>query len=639
MDAQSFLAEFGHIASAPDGLKRLRGMILLCAISGRLTNTSREGSASKIISQIGSSIEGEAKKRGLSWKKYHGDFSFKLPLGIPQTWGLAKLNEITLINMGQSPDSVDVSEILGYGLPFYQGKAEFGELYPSPKKWCNKPKKIAIKDDILISVRAPVGPTNLCLEESCIGRGIAAISPMRGVDKSFLLYVLRGLEKNIAALGVGSTFAAISLKDIQGIPVPVPSLEEQESIVTKINQLLALCDKLELLQQERRALCTKTREITLAELVGSKPMNELHESWNRTLASLSLLIDGPDAVEEIKAAIRELTVRGSLVETSDDSVDSFLQDIQSKKTGKRFAKLTESAEEFSLPNGWQWVLLEDLLAGSNSGWSPKCDPEPRSGDEWGVLKVSAVTWGTYMPQENKNLPRSLEARPEFEVKPGDFLLSRANTAELVARSVIVPDVSPPHLMMSDKIVRLEFIDERVKPWINLVNNSLWARQYYKANATGTSDSMRNVSRQVIHELAIPLPPLSLQTKLLEKLKLLESHCEQLTSQFTRANETARMFASAAVESITGIRTEEKEELKAPKTELISKLRIGINPNTKEQAPLAVILARHNGELLAKDLWQRYGGEIDAFYQQLKVEVGRGWILEPGVAELREVETA
>jgi len=91
------------------------------------------------------------------------------------------------------------------------------------------------------------------------------------------------------------------------------------------------------------------------------------------------------------------------------------------------------------------VLLEDLLAGSESGWSPKCDAEPRCTGEWGLLKVSAVTWGKFNPEENKRLPRSLDPRPECEVKPGDFMLSHANTAELVARSVIVPDTAIPIL--------------------------------------------------------------------------------------------------------------------------------------------------------------------------------------------------
>ena len=76
-------------------------------------------------------------------------------------------------------------------------------------------------------------------------------------------------------------------------------------------------------------------------------------------------------------------------------------------------------------------------------------------------------------------------------------------------------------------------------------------------------------------------------------------------------------------------------MKAPQTELIATLRLGKAPDIKAQAPLATILARHHGEMSAKDLWQRFGGDIDAFYAQLKIEVVHGWILEPAPAEVRE----
>ena len=77
-------------------------------------------------------------------------------------------------------------------------------------------------------------------------------------------------------------------------------------------------------------------------------------------------------------------------------------------------------------------------------------------------------------------------------------------------------------------------------------------------------------------------------------------------------------------------------MKAPQTELIAPLRLGAAPDIKAQAPLATILARHQNEMSAKDLWQRFGGEIDAFYAQLKTEVAHGWILEPDPAEMREM---
>ena len=91
---------------------------------------------------------------------------------------------------GQSPPGSSYNTE-GKGLPFFQGKAEFGELYPTAVKWCTEPSKIAQRDDILISVRAPVGPTNLCPEQACIGRGLAALRPRNGIPPRYILYALR----------------------------------------------------------------------------------------------------------------------------------------------------------------------------------------------------------------------------------------------------------------------------------------------------------------------------------------------------------------------------------------------------------------------------------------------------------------
>ena len=84
------------------------------------------------------------------------------------------LCELCTLIMGQSPDSKSYNKEKN-GIPFYQGNAYFGTDYPTPSVWCSEPKKIAIKDDILISVRAPIGDINIATEDCCIGRGLAAI--------------------------------------------------------------------------------------------------------------------------------------------------------------------------------------------------------------------------------------------------------------------------------------------------------------------------------------------------------------------------------------------------------------------------------------------------------------------------------
>ena len=93
---------------------------------------------------------------------------------IPQQWNDVKLKFFSSIIMGQSPDKDFVND-LGNGLPFFQGKSEFGNKYPVERKWCTEPTKIANSNDVLISVRAPVGDLNIATKKCCIGRGLSAI--------------------------------------------------------------------------------------------------------------------------------------------------------------------------------------------------------------------------------------------------------------------------------------------------------------------------------------------------------------------------------------------------------------------------------------------------------------------------------
>jgi len=146
--------------------------------------------------------------------------------------------------LGQSPPS-STYNTNRVGLPFYQGKKEFGDLYPTPKKYCSEPKKIAESNDILISVRAPVGPTNFCKEKSCIGRGLAAIRAKEEIKYFYLFYYLRYFVFNLIEKSTGTTFNAISKDTLEGFKVSLFSLQEQQQIINEIESRLSVCNKLE----------------------------------------------------------------------------------------------------------------------------------------------------------------------------------------------------------------------------------------------------------------------------------------------------------------------------------------------------------------------------------------------------------
>ena len=148
-------------------------------------------------------------------------------------------------------------------------------------------------------------------------------------------------------------------------------------------------------------------------------------------------------------------------------------------------------------------------------------------------------------QENKQLLRGVEPRLAARVKNGDFLVSRANTAELVAKAVIV-NTCPVNLMLSDKIVRLRFVDSCDQRYFLLVNNrTTCAREYYAETASGTSPSMKNVSREAIYRLPIPIPPLEEQHRIVAKVGELMAVCDELE----RSLEAAQAGRVRALEAV------------------------------------------------------------------------------------------
>ena len=153
------------------------------------------------------------------------------------------LKDVCVINMGQSPNSDSYNDD-GEGVPFFQGNADFGERYPITRKWCTDPTKIAAPQDILISVRAPIGAMNYAKENCCIGRGLAALTPDETkVSSEFIFWLLKGKNAELNNKGTGSTFKAIGRKVLEEIMIPDIPLEKQlgySEILEKVYTVIQL---------------------------------------------------------------------------------------------------------------------------------------------------------------------------------------------------------------------------------------------------------------------------------------------------------------------------------------------------------------------------------------------------------------
>lgn len=177
------------------------------------------------------------------------------------------LKDIAEITMGQSPDSLSYNNVKR-GLPFYQGNADFGELYPIAKTWCDAPKKTAKKNDILISVRAPIGAINYTSEFCCIGRGLAAITVEDDIDRNYIYYFLKAKNSELINQGTGSTFKAIGRPVLEMLKVPAIS-EKQKILIIKSMDFLVDIIKLR-----------KKELILLDELIKARFIEMFGESVN-----------------------------------------------------------------------------------------------------------------------------------------------------------------------------------------------------------------------------------------------------------------------------------------------------------------------------------------------------------------------
>jgi type I restriction enzyme S subunit len=193
------------------------------------------------------------------------------------------------------------------------------------------------------------------------------------------------------------------------------------------------------------------------------------------------------------------------------------------------------------------VPLGDLVADLENGWSPKCLPRPAEPGEWGVLKVGAVSAGRYDPRENKALPAALEPQPRLEVRPGDFLIGRANVTRLVGACALVHE-TPLQLMLSDKIFRARWRDDGpVDPaYLDAVLKLPHLRAIMEAAATGSSPTMKNIAKPALMGLPIPCPPLQEQRRL---AALVGSHRDSAAALLAAADKARHDRLEAAQQQV------------------------------------------------------------------------------------------
>jgi len=643
MDAQQFLAGFGHIANAPGGVQKLREMLYQLAITGTLTSQlDTDGDARELLADISRLRDRLIREKAYKRLPRLEAETLDIPSAIelPASWCWTRLLDIGEI----SPRNDALDEADASFIPM-SGFSEFhmGALAPEAEKWGHIKKGFTHfrNGDVVVAKITP------CFENGkaavidglkhSIGAGTTELHVFRpihpGILPGYIYLFLRSPyfaiegEKNMTGTA-GQKRLPTEYFATRALPLP-PSTE-QFRIVTKVDELMALCDKLETQQQVRRKLQNNLRQSTLQAVASATSPHDLQVSWIRLNSSFHQLFNSPKDIGALRALILELAVQGLLTEqkVADAPAELNVAEIRRlspalTETGRRKKSVTyrsvdEGELDYQLPRGWTFARFGELVRVLNG----RAYSKPELLDKGTpVLRVGNLFTSKDWYYSN------LELEADKYCDEGDLLYAwSASFGPFIWTG--------PRVIFHYHIWKLDLFSGKhlSKDFLYLVLQE----RTEAIKSSGHGISMAHMTKEKMEQLPIAVPPLDEQHRIVTRVSELMRFCEEIERQLRESEKVAERFAASAVAALTGIAIEQEEEpMKAPQTELIASLRLGATPDIKAQAPLATILARHNAEMSAKDLWQRFGGEIDAFYAQLKTEVAHGWVLEPAPAEMRE----
>lgn len=643
MDAQQFLAEFGHFTSAPLGVHRLRELVKRLAVQGKLVaQDSREEPAPRFLERTTPESLGKnyQRTRGRSAPSSASNH------GLPPGWALVRLDQLAHPQAGfafksdrfnQADVGLPIIRVRDVGvsrpLTFYSGDYR-DEFLVSRGDWL-----VAMDGDF----RVAMWDSDAALLNQRVSR-LQFHFPE--VSKKYVCLCLQFELLALQGVKNYTTVDHLSGGQIASARIPLPPIAEQHRIVAKCDELMELCDQLEHQQQDRRKLQNALRQSTLQALASAQSPHELKTSWQRLQANYGRLFSEPGDVNSVKWLLLNLAMRGLLVDQSecDINADTLLKSVDDERR-RLFAtkKIKASAAiplpreddlPYALPKRWTWARVSDLVEVCTGATPAKSEPAYYGGD---------VPWYT-----------SSATNEKFARKPETFITQKAlaetNCKVFPAGSLIVALYGQGKTRGQISEITVAGATNQAIAALVFFESSLASKRYIKYYFEKIYDEIRlqaeggpqpNLNVSKIKETLIPIPPPQEQQRIANRLDELFSLCDLWQAQLKARTSLSEQLAAASVAALTGIAIEHDEHtaVKAPQTELIAPLRLATSPAVKAQAPLATILARHQGEMAARDLWQRFGGEIDAFYAQLKTEVAHGWIAEPEPARVRERDEA
>lgn len=565
MNADRLLEVYEQISEAPDAIARLRRFVLDLAVRGKLVEQDAgDEPASALIGRLSAGKEQLVKTKVIKKPRVLGsDDELIRPYDIPVSWQWCRLDSVGAIVGGGTPSAGDSSnfETPGSGVAWLT-PADLGgyaHLYIShgardlsDKGLSSSSATLMPAGSVLFTSRAPIGYVAIAANPIATNQGFKSVVPYLPECSKFIALALKALASEIDAKASGTTFKEVSGKIVAGIPIPLPPLAEQHRIVAKVDELMALCDRLEQARKTQEQVRDKLTAASLARLTAPDASAEdfpTHAAF--ALEALPALTTRPDQIKTLRQTILNLAVRGKLVEQDPKDepalaalakiADARDADASRKSKRARGLPLVSVSEAPHMPTGWESVRLSDIAVSMRYGTSTKCGAEASLVP---VLRIPNVSSGQITLDDMKFGPLSEKEHADLALAAGDLLMIRSNgSLDIVGRSAVVPSEANG-MAFAGYLVRLRTAIEHVNTtyvWMAM-NSQLIRDQIEKPIRSAVG--LKNVNLTEFGNLSFWLPPLAEQHRIVAKVDALMALCDQLEAALTTTESTRTRLLEA-----------------------------------------------------------------------------------------------
>ena len=535
MHAETFLSELLPLASGPSGIQKLRELVLLLAMRGKLVSqNASEGHAEAILAKIESDADSAIKKRIAKYKSLDPLYQ------TPNNWTWTTIGAMSR-DWGQKVPNRPFQYIDVGGIDNLKGQISHELELVQPDDAPSRARKLIARGTVIYSTVRPYLKNIAIVDrefpfEAIASTAFAIVHPLGDIVPEYVFYYLRSPDFVAYVEGqmMGVAYPAINDSKFFAAPIPLPPVAEQKRIVTKVDKLMALCDELEALQAKDTELKRASAASVLYHLTKAATQEEATCRWSLLASRFGELFDDLETIKALRNHILDLAATGKLIEYgSVDDVQDLISEIERERNAKNRSKKKESTEHYQvdlniLPKHWAVLPLSSLVWDSNYGTSNKCDA---SGNGQPVLRIPNISNGTVRLDDLKRAIDLMELAEDEEVKPGDLLIVRTNGSQsLIGRGAVVSSEFDKPTYFASYLIRFRLCQpERLSRWISTIWHSPFIRSH-ALRESATTAGQYNLSQSKLARFPIPLPPETEMAKIVAKVDELMVLCDRLEEQ-------------------------------------------------------------------------------------------------------------